>query len=125
MRHVPSGAKASHRVQLERAAAGGSAGAQAHLEALPECPDAAAHVWEWFSELHGTRTSSGFGPNALQETELAAFFANRRLVPMPDEVALLRMLDLLYLKHHARVAHPESVDAEDDDALLAEPPDEE
>jgi hypothetical protein len=58
----------------------------------PEMPIEAAHVWGWFIRLHNTR-QSGMGANAITETEIAAFFSNRGMTPLPWEVEALARLD--------------------------------
>ena len=68
--------------------------------ALPECPDAVAHVWGWFVELrnavaHGEPVSFG---------EIAAYFDLTRQVPTPFEVGLIRRLDQAWMAEAARKA---------------------
>ena len=59
-------------------------------------PVEAAHVWGWFIRIHNTR-QSGMGINPITETEIAAFFKNRGIRPMPWEIEAIARLDAVTL----------------------------
>jgi hypothetical protein len=73
---------------------------------LDECeiPDAAMHIWEWFWELHSTRSSNGFGPNPISYAEIAAWSKLSSIKPNKHEVKMLRELDRVYLEAAAKEA---------------------
>jgi hypothetical protein len=68
----------------------------------PPCPAAAEYLWAIYLELEGTRTSNGYGPNALAWSEIDAYARLRGFRFTPWELDALRALDLA-----ARTAHAE------------------
>ena len=66
---------------------------------LDECepPIGALHIWQWFWELNGTRTSNGFGANPIQYSEIVAWARLHGIRPKGLEIELIRALDGLYL----------------------------
>ena len=69
----------------------------------PELPAEAERVWGWFVRLNSTRPS-GMGASGIAETEIAAFFRNRRLSPMQWEIDAITALDSVYLSNSAESA---------------------
>ena len=72
--------------------------------ALPECPEALIHVWQWFVELrnaapHGTPI--GYG-------NIAAYFGLTRQISTPFEVGLIRRLDEAWLADAQKKAQQSS-----------------
>lgn len=61
-------------------------------------------VWYWFIELHNSRTSSGFGLNPIQYSEIKAYFDLKNIVPEEWEVQLVKKLDAIALEHYAEEA---------------------
>jgi hypothetical protein len=66
-----------------------------------EIPLEAAHVWAWFCDLHSARSSSGFGPNPISYSEIAAWGKLTGERVRRHEVKLLRQLDTLFLAEAA------------------------
>ncbi len=64
----------------------------------PDCPDAVAHLWLWFLELHGARSYHQHGPNPLTYQDIAAWAALTAAQPTPWEVAALKALDAKWLE---------------------------
>lgn len=65
-------------------------------------PGGADYLWRWFLELHGGRTSNGFGVNPIGWLELDAWsrLTGRRLAGW--EVQAIRDLDRAFLQEHQR-----------------------
>jgi hypothetical protein len=55
-------------------------------------PPGTDYLWEWFMRLNSTRPV-GFGTSAISETELQAFFNNRKITPTPWEIDMLVRMD--------------------------------
>lgn len=68
----------------------------------PALPWAAAHVWEWFSELNTARHGTGFGVNPISWAELSAWSALTGRTLRPWEVRALRAVDGAYMAEMAR-----------------------
>lgn len=68
------------------------------------CPDALAHVWLMFLDLHRARSSNGFGANAISYTELAAWSAMNAVNVSPYEIGALRELDGMWMAAQAKQA---------------------
>ena len=66
------------------------------LANLPEMPDGAWHVWEWYSDLSGAR-STGMAVNAISWSDIDAYFRLRRIQPERWEVDAIRALDDAFL----------------------------
>ena len=67
----------------------------------PDFPDALEHVWGWFHELHGARTS-GMQPNPISWSEIKAWAELTHTEPTPWEARLLRRLDEAFLTEVAK-----------------------
>lgn len=67
-------------------------------------PEPLAHVWQMFIELHGARTSNGFGPNAITYSEIAAHAAMTGEQATPYEISALRALDNAWMAQQAKEA---------------------
>lgn len=86
-------------------------------QARGTAPLALEHVWNWFSDLCGARTSNGFGLNPITFSEIAAWAQLTGNAPSSWEVSLLKRLDLAYLARQgkgAQAAAPE-VEVESND----------
>ena len=59
----------------------------------PECPPAAAYLWQWYMEIAAARGGSGFGPNPLSFTEIEAWSRLTGNRPGPWETGTLRAFD--------------------------------
>lgn len=66
----------------------------------PEPPTEGLHLWHWFLELSGARTSNGFGPNPISWNEIDAFNRLNGLRLTPWEAETLRRMDMAYLAIH-------------------------
>jgi hypothetical protein len=82
--------KGAHRRQLEK---------HKGIDLLPdkECPYALAHVWAWFLDISGSRTSAGFGMNPIAYSEIDAWARLTGQRPTAIEVGILKRLDRLYI----------------------------
>lgn len=70
-------------------------------------PDSMKFVWMWFIELHNSRTSSGFGLNPIQYSEIKAYFELKGITPDEWEVQLIKRLDSIAMNHYAEEAKKE------------------
>ena len=59
-------------------------------------PDALAHVWDWFLDLHAGRPS-GMGPGPLTWEGIAAWVSLTGIRPAPWEIRAIRELDSAFL----------------------------
>lgn len=66
-----------------------------HYQGSP--PHAVEHVWRWYCELGGARTSNGFGLNPISYSEIRAWADLTGADPTPWEVSLLKRLDMVTL----------------------------
>lgn len=71
-----------------------------HKEACP-VPEAGRDAWDWFLDLHATRTSGFAAPNAISYAEIDAYARLHRLPLQPHHVALIRAMDEAWM-HEAR-----------------------
>lgn len=55
------------------------------------------HVWRWFCEIAGARTSNGFGANPISYGEIAAWASLTGQDVSPWEARLLRRVDAAVL----------------------------
>lgn len=78
-------------------------------------PLALDHVWRWYCELGGARTSNGFGLNPISFTEIRAWADLTGADPTPWEVGLLKRLDAVTLANQKNSATP----AEDEPEIEA------
>jgi len=60
---------------------------------MPDIPAALAHLWEWFSELHGSRAGNGGGPNPIAFTEIEAWSRLTGRLIQPRDVHAIMALD--------------------------------
>lgn len=82
--------------ELMIARAAGSKNPDLALLDVPELPFAVSHIWEWYEELRGSRTSSGFGTlDAISYFEIYAWAQLTGRQPTPFEVQCLKDLDAL------------------------------
>lgn len=57
------------------------------------------YIWYWFISLHNCRTSSGFGVNPIQYSEMLAYFQLICIVPLDWEINAICRLDKVALEH--------------------------
>lgn len=88
------------RDHYQAAAAQGSPTAKLELDGLP-LPDAAAHVWQWFLELHAARGGGGFGPAPLGYGDIEAWQRLTHSIVAPNELGWLIDLDHTFLRANA------------------------
>ncbi|WP_420133957.1 phage tail assembly chaperone [Rhodopseudomonas sp.] len=90
-RRLKDGASAGEHDQLaaEIFAAAGIVPAIALADAGPECPQALAYLWQWFSELSAGLSSNGFGPAVVTWEALRAWSSFMRLRLEPWEARAL------------------------------------
>lgn len=62
-----------------------------------EPPAHLRHVWEWFIELHGRRSSAGYGPNPISYQDLQAWSLLTGSRPRTVEVAMIVAVDDVYM----------------------------
>jgi hypothetical protein len=100
---------------FENATKVGSATKRDHLEAAakmlgkelpgveeePECPWQVAHLWGWFAQIGASRTSNGFGPNAISWLDILAWSVLTGTEIRPWEVLVIQRLDHAYLAQKA------------------------
>jgi len=74
------------------------------IELMPdkECPQALIHIWVWFLDLAGSRTSAGFGMNPIAYSEIDAWARLTRQTPTSFEVGILKRLDRIYISVMAK-----------------------
>lgn len=67
----------------------------------PVIPPGCAHVWTYFCELNevrgGTTGPAGWVPNPISFTEIDSWARLTRRAPGPNEIAMLRCMDRLWL----------------------------
>lgn len=68
---------------------------------VPELPPGASEVWAAFCRLDNTRTSNGFGVDAITEARLVAWQQLHRVQLTPWEIECIQMLDILSMNDHA------------------------
>lgn len=69
------------------------------IEDEPRIPDCALHVWEWFWELHSSRSSNMNGPEPLYFREIEAWNCMKQMEIGPIEIDILKQLDMTYINH--------------------------
>lgn len=72
------------------------------LEELKVMPEVFSALWEDFINLNNTRTSNGFGANAISYTELQAYYSLNQIPVQPWEIQVLRYFDNVVLNVYAR-----------------------
>lgn len=70
-------------------------------------PTNITHIWNWFIQLHNSRTSSGFGVNPISYQELWCFFQLEKIEPEPWEIDLIKKFDSIALESFANAAEQE------------------
>ncbi len=64
---------APRRAHLESQARQGDEDAIAELEAIPELPEHAAHLWQWFKDLRSTLQGNGMAPPRITRHDIHAW----------------------------------------------------
>ena len=67
----------------------------------PYFPNVVVHIWEWFNTLNDARASTGFGVSPITYSEILAWSSLTNNKPSPWEVAVIKLLDTLYIKANA------------------------
>ena len=67
----------------------------------PYFPSAVAYVWTWFNELSNARVSTGFGVSPITYSEILAWSQLTDSEPTPWEVAVIKMLDVLFIREYS------------------------
>lgn len=62
-----------------------------------ELPEGTAHIWEWFLDLHRSRTSGAMTANPIPYSEILAWSTLTGNNPTPWEVGCLAALDAVWL----------------------------
>lgn len=62
------------------------------------------YVWKYFLDLNKKRTSNGFGMNPISWYDMHGYFELNHIVPLPEEIELINMLDEVMLEHYAKEA---------------------
>lgn len=73
------------------------------LENLLECPEMMVFVWQYFLDLHNTRSSTGFGVNPITYQEIKAYSSIMGIQLDEWEVRVIKRLDHIALEHFAEV----------------------
>lgn len=69
---------------------------------FPACPDVLWYVWDMFLDLCKSRTNTGYGALPLSYAEIQCWSQLTRCDVTPQEVAMLRSLDSLFMQGHAK-----------------------
>jgi len=64
-----------------------------------ECPIGMLYLWEYFHQLHSTR-SAGMGLSAISYLEIWAWSTLLNIGITSSEVEIIKMLDSAYLTHY-------------------------
>lgn len=67
----------------------------------PALPDGCAQLWSDFTELHGSRASTGFGPARITYADIDAWQRVNRVTLAPWHIEAIRKADNAYLADHA------------------------
>jgi hypothetical protein len=70
----------------------------------PLLPREAVHIWTWFLELCGARSSNGWGPNPLGFQDIRAWAELTGTTIRPVEVQVLLRLDQEWLSEGNKAA---------------------
>lgn len=62
------------------------------------------YVWKYFIDLHNNRTSSGFGINPIQFSDMKAYFDLMMIHPEEWEIDVIRILDNIALNQYSEEA---------------------
>lgn len=77
------------------------------LDNLQELPENCYLVWKYFTDLHHSRTSNGFGHNPISYTEMNAYFSLHSIDVSSEEIDIIKKLDYTYLEFAAKEAEKE------------------
>lgn len=77
------------------------------LDDLIELPDTMSYVWIYFSDLHNSRSNSGFGINPLSYSDILAYYKLFNLIPNDWEIRAIKRLDNIALDQYAKEAEKE------------------
>lgn len=72
------------------------------LANAPAIPESVAYLWAYFWELSRARSNNGFGPLALQYSDIEAWTRLTRQKLDPWELNAIVSLDALYLESLAK-----------------------
>lgn len=67
------------------------------LEDLPELPELATHVWQYFIDLHGERGNSGMGAGKITSAGLLDWQAVEGIKLKQWEIRAIRLIDNLWM----------------------------
>ena len=67
------------------------------LENEPSVPFCAEHLWNWFWELHSTRSAGMNGPDPISYLEIDAWEKKTGKIVHPFEVKIIKDLDAAYI----------------------------
>ncbi len=70
------------------------AGKGVKAQAPPKCVD---HVWAWFWELNGARSSNGFGYDPVSYIEIKAWSELVQANPQDWEIRMIKAMDSTFL----------------------------
>lgn len=73
-------------------------------------PAEVEHIWRWYCDLGGARTSNGFGLNPLSFTEIQAYADLTGVRMTPWEVSIIKRLDMVTITKQK--SNPTGDDAE-------------
>lgn len=62
----------------------------------------AAHIWHWFTDLNGARSSGATSANPISFSEIDAYLRLQGIKPWAWEIVLLRQIDAIALSQTAR-----------------------
>lgn len=63
----------------------------------PEIPHCLYHVWNWFWELHGGRSSGFNGPEPILYSEINAWVNTKKILIHDFEIDIIKKMDSIYL----------------------------
>lgn len=66
------------------------------LEAIPDLPYEVEYIWNWYCDLSEKRRC-GFQVDAINWTEIHAYFSLLRICPQRWEVSAISQLDIAYI----------------------------
>lgn len=67
------------------------------LEDLPELPELAAHIWQYFVDLHSERGNSGMGASKITSAGLLDWQAVEGITLKHWEIRAIRLIDNLWM----------------------------
>lgn len=78
------------------------------IEDEPELDELFYEVWGWFLKLHKKRTSSGFGINPIQYSEIESLFRLVQYQPHEWEVETIQLFDDVAIDYYAKEVEKEN-----------------